>query len=174
MIDDITKEKLAAALKKREEKFKDRRYLSVMSFLCAKGLLHADNIKILRGNQVKIKDALWVAENVEPRVLEVLPAAVLHFPRAFSDYGKMPKEVKDVVTAMKNQGIEGPNLRWVNFQTLKRWGDFATSDRRVRPLSEKRLARTFRLRKETIDQIKKIAQEASVSEGAVIDERFKL
>jgi hypothetical protein len=67
-----------------------------------------------------VDDALWVGE-LEPRVLELLPALLIKAPALFERPLRMPADLESVVKAMRRQetppdfrGIPGPDLaRWL-------------------------------------------------------------
>lgn len=171
------KETERAALKKmvatHEKNWRNIKSVRVLGFLQAKKLLFSDGISPLPSAKITIKDALWVGRNVEPRVLEVLPAAILHFPRAFLDLKNVPDDLDAVLAALKRRENAGPPLDWVPYKDLKRWTEFQLPDKRVRPLSEKRIARTYRLKAETIKAIRERAKAQGIAEGAVIELLFR-
>lgn len=73
---------LIKKIKQRAEddklKRKDIRFLKTMGFLVSKGFLKVNyNIPNLPNMRLHIEDAIWAGKNIEPRILEVLPAAVL-------------------------------------------------------------------------------------------------
>jgi hypothetical protein len=73
---------LAQQDKKRRQ---DPRYLKIMGFLVAKGFLYTnEKIPLYPNAYINLKDALWAGRIVEPRILEVLPAAYERFKKHFS------------------------------------------------------------------------------------------
>lgn len=57
----------------------DLRFKKTIGILKAKGLLQTNlDIPARTGLKIEVKDALWAGRNVEPRILEVLPAAIVH------------------------------------------------------------------------------------------------
>ena len=63
----------------------DLRYLKVMGFLVAKGFLYTNKKILLHPNEhINLKDAIWAGCFVEPRMIEVLPAAYERFKKHFS------------------------------------------------------------------------------------------
>ncbi len=56
---------------------KEPRFLKVMGFLVAKGFLDVNYpVPRLPNQRLLLEDAIWAGKNVEPRILEVLPAAL--------------------------------------------------------------------------------------------------
>ena len=66
----------------------------------------------------------WVVNNVEPRVLEVLPAALIHYPSAFTNAGKLPEKLKEVIEKILANSEEGPSYGDILYRNMKRWADF--------------------------------------------------
>lgn len=73
-------------LKKFQEKSKqnelnrsDLRFQKSVAFLASRGLLGTNRTvpRFSRGQRLDIEDVLWAGTQVEPRILEVLPAAVI-------------------------------------------------------------------------------------------------
>lgn len=91
-------------------------YRDVVAVLSGLGFLVALNVVPNRRSKVNINTALEVGK-LEPRILEVLPAAVIASPTSFSHLNKAPKEFKDVVNALR-LGIEGTNLGPIPFSKI--------------------------------------------------------
>lgn len=123
----------------------DRRYLRVMGFLVGKKFLFCDEVPPLPSAKISVADALWAAEHVEPRINEVLPAAVLHFPGSFTDAGDLPHDLAEVVKRLRAGDQEGPSFGGTEFGRLKRWAELSLPDRRLVPLRQKRTSKSFRL-----------------------------
>ena len=85
--------------------FKHPKAQKVLGFLQAKGLLLVQNMKPRHFEKIPVLDALWVAEHIEPRVLEVLPAALLHYPRTFLFPEQLTDELKKSIKKMKKGGL---------------------------------------------------------------------
>src|SRR5580692_7437083 len=78
----------------------DPRYKKVLGFLTAKGLLFDETIEPRPNVKLDMKDVFWVAEKVEPRVFEVLPAALLHFTKTFFNTEVIPNDLKEIIEAI--------------------------------------------------------------------------
>ena len=62
----------------QQEHTQDRRFRESMGFLVAKGFLKTNfPVPLLPNKRLRLEDVLWAGTHVEPRILEVLPAAVL-------------------------------------------------------------------------------------------------
>ena len=98
---------------KLKERQRDSRFLKTMGFLVAKNLLKTNREDIQPRARVKlaIKDVLWAGNNVEPRILEVLPAALIHFPKTFKGLDQLPKELSSIVEQIRRQQTDGPDYK---------------------------------------------------------------
>ena len=81
---ELILKRIAAAARKDQGLRHDPRYLNTMGFLVAKGFLRMNQpIHLLPNQRLHIEDAIWAGQRLEPRILEVLPAAVSRLPRHF-------------------------------------------------------------------------------------------
>lgn len=160
--------KAEALQKQRAALYADKRYTKTLGFFQAKGLLWAKNIKPVGGVKLAIKDVLWVAKNIEPRVFEVLPAALLHCPRSFLVQTHLPEEIKQILQALKLGLAQGPSYIGIPFGKFKFWAEFKTKDGRVRALSEKSVARSFRLLPQAARLLEDRAKAEGISQGVMI------
>jgi hypothetical protein len=142
----------------------------VLGFLIAKGFLRADDIEPLPNAKIRVKDALWVAEHVEPRVLEVFPAAYLHFPRAFIGHKDLPEEIRRIIQAIRNQQAEMEDYRGIRFEEMVRWANRSLPDRRTKPSHLIRRNKTLRLTPATIEGLRVIAARTGRTETGVVEE----
>lgn len=150
-----------AALERKERK--------VIGFLVAKGLLVDPTIEPLPGAKLDVRDVLEVAEHIEPRVLEVFPAALLKFPRTFTKIEKLPSELREIVHAIRCGERRDTVYRGIRYADMLRWAEKRLPDRRTKPISEKRILRAFRLRPETVQSLIKSAKSANRSQAELID-----
>jgi len=156
--------------KKREAYYFDRRCQDTLGFLKAKGLLWTKDIAPRGSAKLAIKDVLWTADNVEPRVIEVLPAAILHFPRSFLRLEHLPQELVDIIEALKAGATTGPHYREIPFAKFKYWTEFKIPDGRVRTLSEKKVACSFRLLPAAAHALEEMAKVRGVSQSSLLSE----
>ncbi|HMJ15698.1 MAG TPA: hypothetical protein VK524_29985 [Polyangiaceae bacterium] len=99
---------------------RDPRYQRVIGrFKAAKLLITNDEVPEHR-EPITVSDTLWAGE-VEPRLIELLPAAILKKPSLFVDIESLPHDLASVVGAIRRhetppplRGIPGENLlHWV-------------------------------------------------------------
>ena len=140
----------------------------VLGFLVAKGLLIGD-FPANGSVKLTVKDFLHTAEEVEPRVLAVLPAALIHFPKAFSDRNRLPRELDSIIEAILSDADKGPNLFHVSFTELKRWANSTLKDKRTKPVKERKTRKTYRFSPEVVAKVEKGAVKKNVTETALLE-----
>ena len=97
----------------------DPRYQRVMARLAtAKLLVTSEELPAYRG-PISVKDALWAGE-VEPRILELLPALIIKKPGLFDDAKALPDDLMEVVRALR-RGETPSDLRGIPGVDLERW-----------------------------------------------------
>lgn len=142
----------------------------VLGFFIAKELLWTNQkIKPYHG-KIDIKDAIWVAEHIEPRVLEVLPAAMIHFPKVFLGNKDIPQELNEILLNIR-KGAAPPMLMWKGIETKKmlKWANMTLKDKRTRPISQKKVNRTFSLSPQTSAKLKKLSTQNQTTETGILE-----
>lgn len=165
---DILK-RIAEKAKKDKELRQDPRYLQTMGFLVAKGFLRTNQaIPLLPNQRLRLTDAIWAGENVEPRILEVLPAAVLRLPNHF-DLNRV--EHPDLFLAIEalRKREKGHPLWGIPFRKYKVWAELILPDRRMKPLTEKKVVKTFRLSPKSIEVLKRRSKEWGCSKTDALE-----
>ena len=165
--------KIAAKAKRDGRNRRDRRFLDTMGFLVAKGLLSANyDLPRQPNRRLLLEDVLWAGQEVEPRIMEVLPAAVLRLGAHFDFDAERHPELAGVLAALRTQAVEGPEFFGVPYAELKVWADFPLPDRRVKMISEKKIPRPFRLRPDVIAALKERARAAGCSETELLERKI--
>lgn len=142
----------------------------VLGFLVAKGLLISSQFPPCGAAKLTVDDFVETANDVEPRVLAVLPAAIIHFPKSFLDYGRLPSEVKDVIDSILAGSETGPELLGVPYEEMNRWAHAKLKDARARPLNVRRIRKTYRFRPRIAATLKELARNAKTTETAIIEQ----
>jgi hypothetical protein len=151
----------------------DFRFIDVMSFLTSKGFLKTNlNIPLRPNKRININDAIWAGKNVEPRILEVLPAAVLRLEKHFDLNPELHPELYKIILQLKNNANTGDDFYHVPFVKLKYWVDFPLLDKRTKILSKKKILKTFRLSPEVVKTIKRLAQELGLTEVQLVERKI--
>lgn len=162
-------EKIFKQAKLDELRRKDPRYLRTMSFLVKKGVLISNkNYDQWYRGKLYFKDALWTGKNLEPRVLEVLPAVALRLPKEII-YNDVPKAFLNAVEAMKNNKAKGPDFMGVPYLKYKVWLNLKLNDKRTKPLNQKKIMKSFRLSPSCITKLEDKIKETGMSGSQIIE-----
>lgn len=149
--------------------FEDRRTKKVVRFFVGKGFLLGDVEKSKKQIKLYIPDVLWVARNVEPRVLEVLPAALIHYPNSFFGKNWLPEELEKIVKKIKRGEMDHKDYRGISYLDMKRWAERPLPDHRTKPLSQIRINRTLRFDSPIYNVIKHRAKSQHLSIRAYLE-----
>lgn len=141
----------------------------IFGFFVGKGLLGKEGVEPMPTAKLDINDVIRAGLEVEPRILEVLPAAMLRFPRSFLNWDEMPEKLATVLDCIKKNKNDGPDLAGLPYKDLKRWANFELPDKRTIPVKEKKIPSYFRLRPAAIAALKKRASRERISEAEVIE-----
>ncbi len=141
----------------------------VLGFLTAKGLLIAPHITPKSSVKIRIRDALTVGLNSEPRVIEVLPAAILHFPRSFLGYDEMPDTLRRTLECIRAGMETGPSLAGIPYSEMLRWANEPLPDKRTKPERERRITKAFRLKRAALENLKIRASREKMSETEFLE-----
>ena len=93
----------------------------VLGFFCAKRLLLSNVPPHWDGQPLTVSDVIKVGREIEPRVLAVLPAAIILYPESFR--GEMPADLAAVLDHIKRGVLHGPEFGGVKYEEMKRWAD---------------------------------------------------
>jgi hypothetical protein len=164
-------EQIKKAVLKDDKNRKDLRYKKAMAFLVRKGFLKTNmNFENYYQAKIKIKDLIWAGQNVEPRILEVLPAAAARLPRAFIfDATKDAKTLQQVVFDLKENKEKGADFLKMPYEKLKVWMNLPLNDGRTKITENKKIMRTFRLKPETIHKMELLKKKNGTSVAAIIE-----
>lgn len=167
--EELLKKIILGARKDRKRR-RDPRYVETMGFLVAKGFLKTNQqLPLLPNKRVLIADAIWAGMNVEPRILEVLPAAVLRLPRHFDLDATRHRELFATVKRLKTQGEKGEPLWGVPYEKIKVWIYLPLRDGRVKDITEKKITKTFRLKPEVIERLRQLARKLGCTETEAME-----
>lgn len=154
-------------------KRKDPRFLNTMGFLVAKGFLGANYpLPRLPNKKLFIEDAVWAGKNLEPRILEVLPAAVLRLGAHFNYNPKTHLELAGVIRALKRDQAKGPEFYGVPYAKIKVWMGLPLADRRTKQPGEKKVPRTFRLAPAAAKKLKELAKNSDCTETEFLERKI--
>ena len=160
--------KIKQQAKKDANYRKDQRYLKVMGFLVAKGFLYTNqNITMLPNARIDIDDAIWAGQKVEPRILEVLPAAVIRLKNHFNYNPDAHEELYKIINAL-NKNLPG-NFFGIDIDKIKPWLNIKLKDGRTKKMTDKKVTKTFRLHPNTVLKLAEMKKNLGQSEAAIIE-----
>lgn len=149
---------------------RDRRFRDTLGFLVAKGLLKTNvPIDLAPNRRLRIDDAIWAGCTVEPRILEVLPAAVLRLSRHFDLDPLKHAGLARTVDQLRRRKAHGDAFCGIPYEKLRVWAELPLRDKRVKPASEKKVSRTFRLSPAALERLRSMARERGSSETATLE-----
>ena len=158
---DELQRRAKARLAQLERRRADARYRRVMGRLIGAGLLTSNEALSSRREPVSVQDALWAGE-VEPRILELLPALLVKRPSMFTHRDALPEDLAAVVGALRRsrepedfRGIPGRNL----LQWLPRVGRRGKLPSRLK---------SFRLQAGDVELLDRLSAELGISQTAVL------
>jgi hypothetical protein len=162
--------KIKAKAKQDEKNRRDRRFLEAMGFLVAKGFLKTNlGMPLLPNKRLRIDDVIWAGQNVEPRILEVLPAAVLRLGKHFDLDPTVHRELAEVVDQLRKRDENGNAFYGMPYEKVRVWTDFPLRDKRVKPLTKRKVVKTFRLDPIAVESLRKIAEQKGCTETEVLE-----
>lgn len=151
----------------------DRKYSytarKVLGFLVAKGLLRSPNFEPCGSAKLTVTDFILTAQEIEPRVLAVLPAALIHFPATFLDRFKLPTQLQEILNRIAKDMMEGPEFYGVSFNEMKRWANANLKDKRAKPLAQRKVRKTYRFSPEVTQRLKEEAKRRAMTETDIIE-----
>lgn len=162
-------DKIKKAAEQDQKKRLDARFLRTMAFLTRKGALKANrNYDDWYEGKLFLKDAVWAGKNLEPRILEVLPAMALRLPKEIV-LTDAPKIFLNALEALKTKKENGPDFMGVPFDKYKVWVNLELEDKRTKPMDQKKIMRSFRLSPRCIEKLKKRIKDTGCSGSEVIE-----
>lgn len=140
---------------------RDSRYRRVIGRFVAAGLLTTnDEVEPYRG-PIAVSDALWAGE-LEPRIVELLPALLVKRPSFFVDVTDLPADVAAVVSALRHNETP-PELRGIPGEAIARWLP-AIGHRGKLPSQ----LMSFRMQPSDVDLLTRLARALNASRTSVI------
>jgi hypothetical protein len=154
-------ERARARYAKIQRQRRDPRYRRVLGRFVAAGLLSTNDQTIPHRAAIRVADALWAGE-VEPRILELLPALLIKRPSFFEGKAALPDDLAHVVRALRRAEVP-PEFRGIPGADLARWlprlGRSGTGPSRLR---------CFRFSAEESRLLSQLSRELHTTEVAVL------
>lgn len=171
----MNRNEILAKIKKAKElddkRRTDIRYLRAMAFFVKKGFLraNADFTKYYLP-KVRVQDAIWAGQMVEPRILEVLPAAVARLPRAFIFEGQKNNELREVAEALANKQEIGKDFFNIPYRKIRTWMFLQLKDQRTKTEQNKKMMKTFRFIPAVVEKLSQLKEATGNSETEIIEQ----
>lgn len=144
-----------------EKQRQDPRFVQVVGRLVTARLLRANHpVASVRG-PVTLEAALWAGE-IEPRILELLPAILLKKPGFFTVNDRVPEDLKEVLAAIR-KGDMPPPFRGIPGESLLKWVPLIGHQNKLPTLSK-----TYRFQQEDLQLLMHLKDSLGVSETDVV------
>lgn len=144
-----------------EKRRKDPRFARVIGRLCAAGHLTVNFPVEGHKSPIRVADALWVGE-VEPRVLELLPALIVKVPSLFEDPRDLPPDLALAVRSLQRNEVPGA-FRGIPGEDVQRW--LTQVGRKGKAVSR---LKAFRLKANELSCLEELSGALGVTETDVI------
>lgn len=148
----------------------DPRYTKVVGFLVAKGFLHTNKRIALNPNEhIYLKDAVWAGRFVEPRILEVLPAAYERFKKHFSGDMDIIEKLEQIIDCIKQKDHREIDFYGIAIEKIMPWFFIRLRDGRSKSLDKRKITKSFRFKPETINILKTMKDQTGQSETEILE-----
>jgi hypothetical protein len=137
-----------------ERRRRDPRYIRVMGRFVREGLLFTNRDVPENERPVGVEDVLFAGE-LEPRLLELLPALIVKRPAMFRGLKALPPDLADTVRSLRRDA-EPPDFRGIPGRDIHGW---------LRRVGRKE---AFRLRPEDQRLLSELSEKLDLSETDVI------
>jgi hypothetical protein len=143
--------------RKLERRRRDPRYLRAVGRFIAEGLLTTNQSIPENDEPLCVGDVVWAGE-VEPRLLELLPALLVKRPSMFVAAQELPEDLALVVRRLR-RNLEPPAFRGIPGRDLYRWLPRVGRKEKV-PARLK----SFRFKPEDLELLRHLTEALDISE----------
>ena len=163
-------EKINKLAQQDKQRRLDPRYLKVMGFLVAKGFLHTNKKIPLNPNEhINLKDAVWAGRFVEPRILEVLPAAYERFKKHFSGDADIIEKLEKIIDCIKQKNNHEIDFYGISIEKIMPWFFIRLRDGRSKSLDKRKVSKSYRFKPETVEILKSLKEQTGQSETEILE-----
>lgn len=153
-----------------DKEWKDPAVRRVFGFFHSIGLLTStEKCEGNRNSKLSLRDVIRAGE-LEPRIYEVLGAALFSYPRSFRHHEALPRQLAEMIDSLHAGDVRQDSYRGITYQAMQRWMYFQLPDKRTKPLGERCKTYTFSLFPETYARITELAEREGVSRSEFIRE----
>lgn len=161
--------KLKEIKKKRDRAIATDRFQNIAYFFNQKGLLvFANKPRVIRGKNIDINDILWAAK-FEPRIIEVFPAALIHFKKKFTNTEKIPKKLNLIIELIKKDEHLGPDFEAIKYSDMKRWANIKLKDKRTKPLENQKKLYSYKFDTHINEKLEDLAHKLNLTKTEVLE-----
>ena len=139
----------------------DSRFRRVLGRYVAAGLLQTSEDIEPHRERVRVEDVLWAGE-VEPRLLELLPALLIKKPGMFVDPRQLAADLEEAVRALRHNR-EPETFRGIQGATLLKWLPLVGHKRKL-PSELK----TFRMQRDDLELLLRLQRELGGSQTSIV------
>lgn len=150
-----------------ERKKRDPRFRAVLGRLVHEGLLKTNTLAPTRA-RATVEDALWAGE-IEPRVLELLPAILARRPKLFLQAKALPDDL-DLVVRDLRRGRAKREFRGVPPEKYAAWQEFV----RIRGPKQNAVTKTYRLQESDLALLETLKMKWGLNETAALRRALEL
>lgn len=141
----------------------------VLGFFVAKGFFQIGGVAPKPLAKLDIALVLEVGRRYDRRLLEALPAAIIHFPRTFTNHAALSLAMQAAIKELSRGKSTGPAADGIPYDAMMGWLRRPLTDKRVRPVSARRVMKSFRFRPEVLQRLKTQAKESGLTETEFIE-----
>lgn len=139
----------------------DPRYRRVLGRYVAAGLLNTNEDVALNRAPMRVADVLWAGE-LEPRLLELLPALLVKKPALFGDADALPEDLEAAVRALR-RNQEPETFRGIDGHAIAKWLPHVGHKQKL-PSQLK----SFRLQQDDIELLERLQQKLGGSRTGIL------
>jgi hypothetical protein len=111
----------------------------------------------------------FVAKGFLKTILEVLPAAVLRLTNHFDFDATAHKALAEAVDQLRKHEESGKAFYGIPYEKIRVWADFPLRDKRVKPLTQRKVVKTFRLNPLAVESLRRVAKQKGCTETEVLE-----
>ena len=107
---------------------------------------------------------------MEPRILEVLPAAFERFKKHFSGDADTIEKLEQIIDNVKQKKDNHKiDFYGISIKKIKPWFFIRLRDKRSKPFDKRKVSKTFRFKPETLDMLKSLKDQTGQSETEILE-----
>jgi hypothetical protein len=104
------------------------------------------------------------------RVYAVLPAAIIHFKNSITGHDALPATLRKIISGIEKHKTLDIEYKGITFEEMRTWASIPLKDKRIKPVGEKKIVKTFRLTPKAVSKLERIASEQSKEVTQVLEE----